>query len=265
MIGVKEVVVSVVIFMKKIEGHFGYAEIRDCVPAMQQFPAKFFDLCFTDIYWGIGYDSQNPHGINTQTNHPERVNYKDTFDPELYLEQFGEMRRVSKQLVMAVGWKNYNWWVKNTNPRGTFILTFNNGQNSSKIAKHNATSPYLCWGERFVKFKFWKSFHHTYIENGFLREKDYKYKHGSPKDFKTWNELICQLKPTSLIDPFIGSGTAGEVAEANGINWIGFELKPDYIEDIKFRINRGKQRYKTFLRRSQMPIKKHKQSTLDIV
>jgi DNA modification methylase len=39
----------------------------------------------------------------------------------------------------------------------------------------------------------------------------------------------------TVLDPFLGSGTTGMVAEALGRRWIGCELNPDYAELIKAR------------------------------
>lgn len=39
-----------------------------------------------------------------------------------------------------------------------------------------------------------------------------------------------------VLDPFIGTGTTGEVAKKNGRHYIGYELNPEYIELAKDRI-----------------------------
>jgi DNA (cytosine-5-)-methyltransferase len=39
-----------------------------------------------------------------------------------------------------------------------------------------------------------------------------------------------------VIDPFIGSGTTGVAAEELGIDWIGFELNPEYIKIAQRRL-----------------------------
>ena len=43
--------------------------------------------------------------------------------------------------------------------------------------------------------------------------------------------------PGIVFDPFIGSGTVGEVAVNTGRRWLGCELNPDYIELAERRIN----------------------------
>jgi len=41
---------------------------------------------------------------------------------------------------------------------------------------------------------------------------------------------------STVLDPFIGSGTTAKVAVANNRDWIGIELNPEYAEMIKRRI-----------------------------
>ena len=39
----------------------------------------------------------------------------------------------------------------------------------------------------------------------------------------------------TVLDPFLGSGTTGEVAESLGRRWIGCELNPEYVEQARAR------------------------------
>jgi len=45
--------------------------------------------------------------------------------------------------------------------------------------------------------------------------------------------LKCACPPDGFVlDPFFGSGTVGVAAEKLGMNWIGIELKKEYVSDI---------------------------------
>ena len=44
--------------------------------------------------------------------------------------------------------------------------------------------------------------------------------------------------PCTVLDPFLGSGTTGLVAQRLGRSWIGIELKPEYADMARARINR---------------------------
>lgn len=45
-----------------------------------------------------------------------------------------------------------------------------------------------------------------------------------------------EIIPAVILDPFIGSGTTGIVAEKLGRNWVGIELNPEYIKIAEKRI-----------------------------
>lgn len=45
--------------------------------------------------------------------------------------------------------------------------------------------------------------------------------------------------PCVVLDPFLGSGTTGEVAQRLGRNWIGIELNPDYLPLIAQRTSQS--------------------------
>jgi DNA modification methylase len=48
------------------------------------------------------------------------------------------------------------------------------------------------------------------------------------------------LKPKSVLDPFLGSGTTAEVCSQLKVSWLGFEIKVEYKADIEKRISFGK-------------------------
>lgn len=47
--------------------------------------------------------------------------------------------------------------------------------------------------------------------------------------------LAGSRKGDTVLDPFFGSGTTGEVAEKHGRDWIGIDLNPQYYELSKRR------------------------------
>lgn len=235
----------------KISSQLGYIIQRDCIEDLKSRPDKSIDCIFSDIPYGIEYDGQHPHGINvSNANHEERENYVDIFDPDWFLNLWKESNRVANQVVFGTGWYNFNWWVKNTDPIGYMIVTYKNGQNSSKVSKYQASAPYICWGEGFKKHKFYRNIYNfdwlvdvtiieDYIKNGFLRDKDYCYQHPSPKNSESWSQMIADLEVTSIHDPCAGSGPIAEVGEILGISYSGTDIK-DYSKDWEYRMNRGK-------------------------
>jgi hypothetical protein len=54
-------------------------------------------------------------------------------------------------------------------------------------------------------------------------------------------DLTNETEPCTVLDPFLGSGTTGVVALRHGRRFIGIELKPEYIEMARERIERSLQ------------------------
>lgn len=63
--------------------------------------------------------------------------------------------------------------------------------------------------------------------------------HPSQKPVALIDHLIMSgsRKGDAVLDPFLGSGTTAESAEALGRHWTGIELNPDYIQIAKRRID----------------------------
>lgn len=57
--------------------------------------------------------------------------------------------------------------------------------------------------------------------------------------------IVCncgtRFEPGVVLDPFMGAGTTGVVAQELNRNWIGFELNKDYIKMAEKRISKAKQ------------------------
>ena len=236
--------------MKFIKGNFGECGIGNCLEAEGQ-----WDLCFTDTLWGKGYDGTKPSGINRKAIKPWVINYDDVWDAIFMGKWFKKFQLLTKAQVVATGWKYFNWWVKFWDPIGIHMVTYNNGQGMTKTAIHGSMSPYVCFGgDWWKKHKFFRSHTQTYIQNGFLNPG--RCIHPSPKDYETWVQLIGDLHPKSVVDPFAGSCAIGEVCESLGIKWRGYELEPRYAPLIKERIQLGIERYEKRQRYKPQKVKK---------
>jgi hypothetical protein len=252
---------------ESVKGLYGECFLMDCIEYMQSLEDKSIDLIFTDTLWGHDYqdNAQKPMGINQKATKQDRVPYNDVWNPEFHITWFLEAQRISNAQVICVGRKHKQWWIESFQPIDWVTLYYKNGQGSTAISHYSAKMDYYCFGDSnwWKAHKFHRDVYETYIHNGFLRdESDYIYKHPSPKDYKTWNEMLCDLKPLSIYDPFMGSGCLAEVGEANGLNWVGTELNisdkglpAGYDADIAHRIQLGQHRY-------QEKKKEKKQTTL---
>jgi site-specific DNA-methyltransferase (adenine-specific) len=62
--------------------------------------------------------------------------------------------------------------------------------------------------------------------------------HTCRKPTKEWTRLILAhtLPGQTILDPFMGSGTTGEICMKHGRNFIGIELSPIYFAEAEQRI-----------------------------
>jgi DNA modification methylase len=215
---------------------------EDSVKALKTFPNDSIDVALTDPPWCIDFrwENEKKHHNRTLSNLSHKTYYKDDYPLEWNLEWFPELLRICNTVVVATCNQNLNWWIKNTDPIGILITYFKNSPNGSKISKSNCYFPYLVYSKTGKMKNMFKTNVMEYtIMWGFLRDR--KYEHPSPKSPDLWERILTDLKPESVIDPFLGSGVCAQACERLGIPWVGFELKEDpYRKDIDFRIQLGK-------------------------
>ena len=152
----------------------------------------------------------------------------------------------TKGLIFTPGNKNIQYWYKTTNPRDFLIHYKKNGHGITSMFFMSKVEILLCYGE--FNRKMMNNVHDIPLNNGFL--KDTSILHPHPKSKKLYRAIIKDAIPSSVLDPFLGSGTTAEVCESLGIPWLGYEIMEAYVPDIEKRIKRG--------------IKKHSQQSLEV-
>jgi len=206
---------------------------------------KSIDLCLTDPPWGIDYNKGGNKGflrkyVNGRVLRPKAnvTHYEDKFRPEWFLSWFNELIRICNQIIVVIGQKNLNWWYKNTDPKGMLCIYHKNAYSGNSISKWNKFTPYLVFGKVKNKNRIFSNVIEYVIPWGFL-SKD-KWIHPSPKGTEIAYKILNDLKPESLIDPFLGSGSYAQAATQLGIPWIGYEINEVYSQDINKRLKNCK-------------------------
>ncbi|KKN44919.1 hypothetical protein LCGC14_0688370 [marine sediment metagenome] len=214
-----------------------YIDCLDEDEGLPSLPDKSVDLAFTDPPWGLGYDYKThiPRDIkkNTAKRHRKhRINYKDEWNPEWNLKWFHELERICNNIILVLGRLVYMWWIRNTEPVDMYIRYYKNGRTPSKISISRHWRPLLVYG-KLHRNKPVSDVMEGHIRSGFLADK--RLIHPSMKDVPPAYKLLKALKPKSLIDPFVGSGTFIYAAHMLNIPWIGYEIEPKYKHDVDLR------------------------------
>lgn len=231
----------------KLKGNFGTCYIcdnQDKKHGLQTIQPRSFDLAITDPPYNIKYSCPCGLGDSPKTSADLKNSshfYEDSMTPEEYANWCNgwmtELKRVAANVIFTPGNPNLRmWYILEPDLHDVLIWYKANSQSgASKAAyflKHEVIivlrKPAVRYPMSVLVFP---------LRNGFLHENTYT--HPAPKDKTFWKFLIETQKPTSVIDPFLGSGTTAEVCEELGIPWVGYEKDPVYSSDIKLRIEKG--------------------------
>ena len=187
----------------------------DCMNEENGLPTledKSVDLCLTDPPYGVNY---------TDDLHIESIQYEDSF---LGFEWLEEILRVCKGLIFTPGCNNLYNYIRYKIP--PYLLRFAYYYNSYKLIHYDSL---LAYGSvpRITAIK-------SVVKVS--RHKFDGYSHPSPKSADLWRYILRKLKPKSVIDPFMGSGTTAEACTKLGIPWLGYEINEVYSQDINKRL-----------------------------
>lgn len=145
------------------------------------------------------------------------------------IEWIEEILRICKGLIFTPGKKHYFDYIRYKKPNYNSKYWYKvNTQGTDLI------EPFLCYGT--IKGI---SNLRSVFEFPFRQPWKRKNKHPYPKNASMWYHILFKLKPESVIDPFIGSGTTSINCAKLGIPWIGYEIEPKYKEDVNSRFNEG--------------------------
>ena len=211
------------------------------LPSLEE---KSWDLCLTDPPWNIDKGGL-PSGKNTVESRKDSIHaYNDQItNYEVKMDiLFSFIRKISNYMYLFSGYSNLGFWLYNYRKFdvGYLIWVRVNSGIRAFNAFFNRQEPIITWGKPNRKPS--GDVINIHLKNGFLREGEYIHPH--PKQYDLIKLLVDESLPTSVIDPYLGSGTTAEVCESLGIHWIGYEIMKEYAPDIEKRIARGIEKYK---------------------
>ena len=242
--------------MKILQGNFGqcfFCDNMDENYGLPILPPKSWDLCLTDPPYNLDYDGS----IQINKNMDKKIFYNDTVKnyEDFSKKWFKLTMEKVKTLIFTPGNKNIFLWGKIELPIDYAFNYKVNCCSRSSLFRFYRGEPILFYGKFRHQLDYYSNVFENYIDNGFLDTS--KFIHPSPKSLKLWKELIIRTKPTSVIDPFLGSGTTAQVCEHLGIPWLGYEIMEEYAPDIEKRIKKGiveHSRYNPPKKRSQLSL-----------
>ena len=202
----------------------------DCLPAMKEYPDKYFDLAVVDPPYFSGPERRSYYGSNVSTTKVARHYYPVTEHWEVPgREYFDELCRISKNyIVFGCNYFEYGF------APGRIVWDKCNGSSTFSDCEIAATDCH----DSLRLFR--------YMWNGMLQGKSIHEGHIARGDKSTNEERIhATQKPTDLyrwifkrysepgfkiLDTHVGSGTSRRAAYDFGLDFIGYEISPEYFE-----------------------------------
>ena len=230
-----------------------YADCMNPENGLPTLEDKSIDLCLTDPPYNVKAKPNSQRRLNYQTKDAKTqdVGYNDYIEnyEDFCITWFKEIDRICNMIIFTPGTNNIFFWneIKKIGISNLFYHYKPNGQGVTGTARFNRIEPILAYGLP-NKFPFNENVFRISLSNGFMRDRNYIHPH--PKEFKLYYRILKELRPKSVIDHFLGSGTTAEACTKLGIPWIGYELKKEYSQDINMRLKHCR------------PIKKLKQHSL---
>ena len=211
----------------------------DCMNEENGLPTlenKSVDLCITDPPYNKGYKGYKGYNESYHTRKASIIYYPDEMAFESYKEWcrdwFLQLKRVCEKIIVSIGITNLSMWYGIESPDDIFYGINRMGAFGSRIAVFNKIEPWLYFGDCKQQF----------TQNIFLYTRKEKHDciHPCPRSKKIIEKIVHYLKPKSVIDPFMGSGTTAEVCTKLGIPWVGYEINEVYSQDINKRLKNCK-------------------------
>ena len=201
-----------------------YIDCMDEEYGLPSLPDKSVDLCLTDPPYNINFKGK--YGSKRKVE----LYFDDHHSFDWNLKWFNEIMRICNAVIFTCGHSNLFDWICFKKP--TYQCKYHYKSNS--VNPFRLIDPILCYGKykKFTKLR-------QVINIPVIRYPKLLI-HPCPKIYKFWYYLINKQKPTSVIDPFLGSGTTAEVCTKLGIPWLGYEINEVYSQDINKRLKNCK-------------------------
>ena len=189
------------------------------------------DLILTDPPYGISlptdYKSRGRGCLAENRDYPKVHGDDKAFDPEFLFTYSDKIvtwgaNYYANKLEPSNGWLV---WDKR-------VTEMTNDQSDCELAWTNCIK-----GVRIFR----------HMWNGFLRDSERGTGfHATQKPVALMKWVLSMINPTSVLDPFMGSGPVGVACEEMGIPYIGIEIDETYFNTAKERITEASKQMRLF-------------------
>lgn len=197
---------------------------EDCMAGMARYPDKYFELAIVDPPYGIGEDGSRGNVSTTKWKNPAKtIHIKKKWDnnrPDKHY--FYELFRVSKNQIIWGG----NYFPEHLVAKMGWIFW----------DKVTGGSDYSDGELAFTSFDMALK-KYTHLWSGFKQGAIEKRIHPTQKPVALYKWLLRNYaKPgDKILDTHVGSGSSRIACYDGGVDFVGFELDPDYFAAMEKR------------------------------
>ena len=224
------------ILIKKYKhGEVRFCDCMDILQGLQSLEDKSRDLGITDIPFGVDLNTKGKIKGKWDNLNKESIKYKDIPQDhkELMRNVFNEFERICNGFIIYCGGVNLSFFITLKKPRQVIYRYASNCFSNGSLSFRRTIFPMVCYGK--FNNRVGNDLFDYPSRSGWYRNNNMI--HPCPLNMDFWTDLIYQIKPDSILDPFLGSGTTAEVCEKLGIPWLGYELNEVYLQDIEKRLH----------------------------
>lgn len=207
----------------------------DALGVLKTLEADSFDLCLTSPPYNLG----NDHHTGSTRHRAYNDDLPETEYQQQQIDVLNELHRVIKPSgSLFYNHKNriksgttitpYEWLLKTNWLIKQELVWFNRSQNFDKIRFYPMTER-VYWLVKSPDTKLENVINHHDLFHWQAEGTNKKHTRAFPEKMVR-DLLVCFPEAKSVIDPYMGSGTVGVVAKRLGMDFMGIELDPIYIE-----------------------------------
>ena len=210
----------------------------DCIEVMPNIPNGYIDLTVTSPPYNLGN--------NHHTGNKRHKTYDDNLPEKEYQDQqievLNEIYRITKEsgslfynhknrIKNGISITPYQWLLKSNWILKQELVWFNGSQNFDKIRFYPMTER-IYWLVKSQKTKLFNTINH----HDFFNKKEWGavgtkgiHKRAFPEKMVK-DILNCFPNADIVFDPYMGIGTTAKVAKKLGRQYLGIEIKQEYID-----------------------------------
>ena len=216
----------------------------DCLIGLKNIESNTIDLCITSPPYNLG----NDHHTGNKRHNPYNDDLPEEEYQEMQIQVLNEIFRVLKPTgSLFYNHKNrikkgrqitpYEWILKTPFIIKQEIVWVNRSQNFDKIRIYPWTER-VYWMAKSPSTKLVNNINHCDVFDwNEWKPVGTKGRHKRAFPEQMVRDIIqCFPDAKIVLDPYMGSGTVAVVAKEMGLDYIGFEIIPEYVEMANQRI-----------------------------